>query len=208
MRKGHYMITKWNNMIEDLQIYLLDSLFQGAGKEPDRTSNEYCNAKYILAVLYENISKLLVTGGIAFVLGIEGYFFFFAVIYGCLKYFSFGAHLESSLLCLISGAATYYGCIYLALYLSNISLPATFYFVSYLIALATYYRYAPAVSKKQILQKGRKAILKKQVLVFILFLFIIQHFLSEIYRILIVLALIAEGGNILPFAFYIFGERG
>lgn len=208
MRKGFYMIKKWNKLIDDIQISILDFLFQGAGKEVNKKSDEYCNAKYILAVFYENLSKLLITGIIAFALDIETYFFFFAIIYGSLKYFGFGAHLESSLLCLISGAATYYGCIYFALYLCTISLPCIFYFASYAIAFTIYYLYAPAVSRRQILKKGRKAILKKQVLFYILLLFIIQHFLPEIYRILIVLALFAEGINILPFAFYIFGERG
>ncbi len=201
------MKIKWINLIEDLQINLLDFLFQGAGKEIDRTSDEYCNAKYILAVLYENFSKLLVTGVIAFVLGIEKYFFFFAVIYGSLKYFSFGAHLESSFLCLLSGAVTYYGCIYLSLHLSKSMQNPIFYFISYSAALTIYYFYAPAVSKKQILKNGQKTVLKRQVLIYICLLFIIQHFLSEIYRILIVLAIIAEGINILPLTFYIFGER-
>lgn len=202
------MKNEWNNFIEGLQINLLDFLFQGAGKKIDRTSNEYCNAKYILAVLYENLSKLLVTGVIAFVLGIEKYFFFFAVIYGSLKYFSFGAHLESSFLCLLSGAVTYYGCIYLALYLSKSMLNLVFYFVSYAASFTIYYFYAPAVSKKQILKKGQKIVLKKQVLIYICLLFIVQHFLPETYRILIILAIIAEGINILPLTFYIFGERG
>ncbi|MGL5437198.1 MAG: hypothetical protein ACRDBO_17780 [Lachnospiraceae bacterium] len=45
MRKGYYMINKWNDMIEGFQVNILDLLFQGSGKEINRESNEYCNAK-------------------------------------------------------------------------------------------------------------------------------------------------------------------
>lgn len=197
-----------NEWMQNLQSKFLDSVFAGAELTVDRGSDQYLVSKYILDVLYENVSKFLITGGIALFLGIGNYFLFFALIYGSLKYYSYGAHLESSLLCLISGAVTYYGCIYAALYLNQLTIPDTIYCVMILICLFVYRRYAPAVSEKQFLLKERKPILNKRVQIYIGTLLGIQFLLPGIFRNLIVLALIAEAINIIPLAFVIFEGKG
>jgi len=183
----------------------LDFLFKRAYPDSpfDRESDEYLNAFYIFEVVYENISKFAATGGIALLLGIGKYFLFFALIYGMLKYFSYGVHFDSSLRCLLVGALTYYGSIYLALYLGRFVIPEVIYFGVYVGCFVIYRLYAPAVSKMQYLRTDRKAKLKQHVQYFIVALFLVQFVFSDVYRNLMLLALVAEATNILPIAFYL-----
>lgn len=198
---------RWSNFIENLQRKIIYSLYQGAEKHLDDESNEYQELKYLLEVLYENISKFLLTGVIAWLLGILPYFVFFSLIYGSLKYYAYGPHLESSLLCLISGAVVYYGSIYLAISLSTIKLPSYAIPIIFFICFFIYRIYAPAVSKSQFLMETRKKILNRNVQRYIAVLFCVQFLFPQIYRLLTVFALVSQAIFIMPLTFYTFERR-
>jgi accessory gene regulator B len=202
-------MKSWEDIVESMQIKLLEWLIKGANTEVDSSSPEYQKAKYIIAVAYDNISKFMVTGIIAATLGIMKYFIFFTIIYGSIKCLAYGAHFESSLLCLITGFVIYFGSIYISLYISdeNININSIVFFSIYVLCYVVYALYAPAVSKAQFLKQSQKDKLKKACLIYIPVLYVLQLFLPLPYRLLIVMAVIVEAVNTLPITFKIL-ERG
>jgi len=183
---------------------ILTNLVKGTGENYSAETPQYQMARYSMQVIWENISKFMVTGFIAYLLGILNYFIFFAIVYGILKMFAYGAHLDSSILCTLLGAIIYYGSIYLA----HVNIPQSIYLILFITGFFIYLKYAPASSKWQSIKKSRHMILKRYVLIAIVALYILQFFLDNIYRNLILFAILAEAINLLPLIFKIFEGRG
>jgi len=203
------MLKKWENWIDLKQIKLLDWIISGAGKEIDSSTPEYQKAKYIIAVMYENVSKFIVTGLIAILLGVGQYFIFFTIVYGSLKVLAYGAHLQNSFTCLITGTIIYFGSIYLSIFISNYDIAKSpyLYIIVFAICYFLFILYAPAVSKEQYLKQERNKKLKKILICYLPVIYILAVFLSPIYRLLLTFSVIAETMNILPLTFLIFEGR-
>ena len=202
-----FLIVRWENISNRIQNGILHALYTGAQKDIDPANEEYQIAKYMISVLYENLSKFIITGIIAVMLGIFKYYLFFAVCYGWLRVLAYGVHLKNSLQCLIAGTITYYGSIYASLYLAHFSWfdLHLIYVAAFVICFFIYGRYAPAVPTGQFLKKGRDKKLKQKVLILLTALFFLQFFLPKIYRLLLVFAVVAEAINIHPLNFYLWG---
>lgn len=165
-----------------------------------REDEDYQRLLYMVRLFYINITKFAVTFGLAWLLGIHRYFFFFSIIYGVMRSHGFGIHLRSSAMCTISGAVVYYGCIYMARLLL---IPNYIYILLFIAAGAAYRRYGPAESENQPIGKLQKERLRRRLTVILLVLCLAGLANQDVYRNLIILAVIAELLNILPVTYKI-----
>ena len=174
------------------------------GCEPN--SPTYDKLKYGTHVFYINAVKSLLLIIVALVLGILPYVAVFALVYGALRIYSFGVHLNNSLLCTVIGFVYYLGSVYLSLY-AEVPLWARVA----LLAVSTmgFVVYAPAQTKKRPIPARQRKILKKKSLVILAVVAVavfILHHLSPVFSSLILMAAVCQTVNLLPSTYRIFKE--
>jgi len=156
-------------------------------------------------IFYLNVAKTLVLIIVALALGIMPYVAVFALAYGALRVYSFGVHLDNSLLCTLIGLAYYLGSVYLSL---HADIPLAVKVVFLLACTACFILYAPAQTKKRPIPEHQRKILKRKSLgilaVVISFVFILRSF--PVFSNLVFLAVVCQSVNLLPITYKIFKE--
>ena len=142
---------------------------------------------------------------LAFLLGVPQYVAVFAIAYGALRIFSFGVHLESSLLCTLIGLIYYLGSTYLSL---SFIIPLAIKIVLLILCLGAFVVYAPAQTKKRPISPKQKSLLKTKSLcvlsVVSLLVFILR--LYPVYSNLLCMAVFCQTINLLPITYKLFKE--
>ena len=159
--------------------------------------------KYGLEGLYLTITKLVVIGLIALLLGILKEVVIFILIYNIIRMPSFGLHATKSWICLLSSSLIFVGVplickyVYIPLYLKSIL---------GIILLLSFYKNAPADTKKRPIINPKRRLFYKyaSVLVVILFIylsiFINNNFISNCF----ILSITVQSFMISPLIYKLF----
>lgn len=114
--------------------------------------------KYGLASIYLMISKTIVIGTIAFILGILKELIIFTVIYNLLRMTSFGLHATKSWICLLSSSIIFIGCPYLC---QMITIPILPKIIIGIVGILLILKNSPAdTHKKPIINPKRRLVYK------------------------------------------------
>ena len=114
--------------------------------------------KYGLASIYLMISKTIVIGTIAFILGILKELIIFTVIYNLLRMTSFGLHATKSWICLLSSSIIFIGCPYLC---QMITIPILPKIIIGIVGILFIFKNSPAdTHKKPIINPKRRLVYK------------------------------------------------
>jgi accessory gene regulator B len=161
---------------------------------------------YGFKILYINSLKTIILLFVAYFFNIIFETVAFILVYGLIRSFAFGVHLNNSVGCTIYGIVAFLGSIFLSMYLNiNIYL----YYFLFFINLIIYITYAPAETKKRHISEKLSKQLKIKTIICILFLALASFFISNIvYKNIILFAVILEAFQILPLTYKIFKEEG
>ena len=186
-----------NNLAQISTNFIAEKLFiSGTDKE---------KLLYGFKILYINSLKTIILLLFAFVFNIIFETTAFIVVYGLIRSFAFGVHLNNSVGCTIYGIAAFLGAIFLSIHL-NIN--TYLYYVLFLISLMIYIKYAPAETKKRHISDKLSKRLKIKTIVCIIFLALVSFYVPNIvYKNLILFAVILEAFQILPLTYKIFREE-
>ena len=174
--------------------------------ECEHGSLTYDKLQYGTHVFYINAVKTLLLIIVSLILGIFPYVVAFALAYGSLRVFSFGIHLENSLLCTLIGFVYYLGSIYLSLY---VAIPLWAKVISLIVSVVGFVTYSPAQTKKRpIPEHQRKALKKKSsiILTIVALLSIMMHYSFPVFSSLLTMAAVCQMVNLLPVTYKIFRE--
>lgn len=121
---------------------------------PNYDSIKLEEIKYGLASIYLMISKTIVIGTIAFILGILKELIIFTVIYNLLRMTSFGLHATKSWICLLSSSIIFIGCPYLC---QMITIPILPKIIIGIVGVLFIFKNSPAdTHKKPIINPKRR----------------------------------------------------
>lgn len=160
--------------------------------------------KYGLESIYILITKLLIIGIIAYILGLFKELIIFLIIYNVIRIFSFGLHATKSWICLVTSTLIF---ILVPLLCKYLYIPIWCKSLIGIILLILYFKNAPADTKKRpIVSKNRRLFFKySSVLICIIFIylsiFIDNIFISNCF----ILSLVIQSFMISPFVYKIFG---
>jgi accessory gene regulator B len=187
-----------NNLAQMSTNFLADKLsISGTDKE---------KLLYGFKILYINSLKTIILLLVAFFLNIIFETVTFILIYGLIRSFAFGVHLNNSVGCTIYGIVAFLGSIYLSM---NLNINIYLYFFLFLANLIIYIKYAPAETKKRHINEKLNKQLKIKTISCILFLALVSFFISNIvYKNLILFAVVLEAFQLLPITYKIFKEEG
>jgi accessory gene regulator B len=174
------------------------------GCEPG--SITYDKLWYGTYVFYINVAKTLMLIVIALILGIFPYVAVFALAYALLRIYSFGVHLDSSILCTLVGLVYYLGSTYLSLL---VGIPLIVRGLLMFISIGIFLTYAPAQTKKRPIPERRRKTLKIKSLLILMVITVIVFILRNytVYSSLLCMAAICQSVNLLPITYKIFKER-
>ena len=174
------------------------------GCEPN--SPIYDKLKYGTYVFYINTVKTLLLVVVALLLGILPYIAVFALFYGSLRLYSFGVHLNNSLLCTAIGFVYYLGSVYLSLY---VSMPLGIKIVLIILTVAIYAAYAPAQTKKRPIPAHQRKVMKRKslgILIAVALVAFVLHNQFPIFSNLAIMAAVCQSSNLLPVTYRVFKE--
>ncbi len=110
--------------------------------------------KYGLASIYLTISKTIVIGAIAFILGILKELIIFTIIYNILRMPSFGLHATKSWICLVSSTLIFIGIPYIC---TLITIPILLKIIAGIVGILLIFKNSPAdTAKKPIINPKRR----------------------------------------------------
>lgn len=125
---------------------------------PQYSEEKLAEIKYGLASIYITISKTIVIGTIAFILGILKELIIFTVIYNLLRMTSFGMHATKSWICLVSSTLIFIGSAYLC---TMVTIPMLPKFILGIIGILLIFKNSPAdTAKKPIINPKRRLVYK------------------------------------------------
>lgn len=113
---------------------------------PEYSNIKLEEIKYGLASLYLTISKTIVIGTMAYILGILTELIIFTIIYNLLRMTSFGLHATKSWICLLSSSIIFMGCPYLC-YI--VTIPILLKFIIGIVGVILIFKNSPADTKKK-----------------------------------------------------------
>jgi len=172
----------------------------------EQGSPTYDKLKYGIYVFYINAVKTLLLVIVALILGILPYVAVFALAYGALRIFSFGVHLNNSLLCTAIGFVYYLGSVYLSLY-AEVPLWARIALI--IVSTVGFVAYAPAQTKKRPIPEYQQKLLKRKSLIVLAIVAVAVftlHYPVPVFSSLILMAAVCQTLNLLPSTYKIFGE--
>ena len=168
-------------------------------------SPTYDKLWYGTYVFYLNAVKMLILVAIALILGVLPYVAVFALAYGALRSYSFGVHLDNSLLCMLVGLVYYLGSIYLSLYME---IPTIVKVATILICAVGFVLYAPAQTRKRPIPEHQQKVLKKKSLGMFAVVTVSVFALHPlpVFSNLVFMAVVCQTINLLPITYKIFKE--
>ena len=172
----------------------------------DPGSATYDKLRYGTHVFYINALKTLLLVVVALILGILPYVAAFALAYGALRVFSFGVHLNNSLLCTAIGMVFYLGSVYLSLY---VGIPLVIMAVLLLLSIVCFTLYAPAQTKKRPIPECQRKKLKRKSLIALTVVVCSVFALYQpfpVFSSLVCMAAVCQSVNLLPVTYKIFKE--
>lgn len=127
-------------------------------KYPQYNEEKLAEIKYGLASIYITISKTIVIGAIAFILGILKELIVFTVIYNLLRMTSFGMHATKSWICLVSSTLIFIGSAYLC---TMVTIPILPKIILGIVGILLIFKNSPAdTAKKPIINPKRRMVYK------------------------------------------------
>lgn len=186
-----------NNLAQISTAFLADKLsISGADRE---------KLLFGFKILYINSLKTIILLFVAFFFNIIFETVAFILVYGLIRSFAFGVHLNNSVGCTIYGITAFLGAIFLSI---NLNIDIFLYYFLFSINLIIYLLYAPAETKKRHISDKLNKQLKIKTIVCILFLALVSFFVSNIvYKNLILFAIILEAFQIMPLTYIIFRQE-
>ena len=127
-------------------------------KYPQYNKEKLAEIKYGLASIYLTISKTIVIGAIAFILGILKELIIFTIIYNLLRMTSFGMHATKSWICLVSSSLIFIGSAYLC---TMVTIPILPKIILGIVGVLLIFKNSPAdTAKKPIVNPKRRMVYK------------------------------------------------
>lgn len=125
---------------------------------PQYSEEKLAEIKYGLASRYITISKTIVIGAIAFILGVLKELIIFTVIYNLLRMTSFGMHATKSWICLVSSTSIFVGSTYLC---TMVTIPILPKIIVGIVGILLIFKNSPAdTEKKPIINPKRRLVYK------------------------------------------------
>ncbi len=167
------------------------------------SDDKLAEIKYGLEGVYLTISKLIIIGLLAFILGIFKEVIIFLVLYNIIRTTSFGLHATKSWICLLSSSIIFIGFPFICKYLfiSNY-----FKMIIGLVLILLIYKNAPADTHKRPIVNPKRRLFFKYTSTFIAIifvycsLFVSNNFLSNCF----LLSLVVQSFMISPTVYKIF----
>ncbi|MEG2283040.1 MAG: accessory gene regulator B family protein [Bacilli bacterium] len=169
------------------------------------TEDELDRLRYGLEGVYLTVTKLIVIGGLAFLLHIALEVLILLVLFNIIRYTGFGVHAENSTSCLITSILFFIVIPYILLHISILPIIKG---VICLCCLVLYLLYAPADTKKRPFKNEKKRIIRKVAtlitgIIFTIALFIVPNTMIQT---MLLSALIIEAIVISPLTYKLLGQ--
>lgn len=143
---------------KNMRSFIIENCMKIISQNKNYTKTKLAEIKYGLETLYLLISKLIIIGIIAAILGILKELIIFILIYNIIRMPSFGLHATKSWICLLSSTIIFIG---LPLIMKNIELNTITKIIIGSILTITIFIFSPADTKKRpIVNKKRRKIYK------------------------------------------------
>lgn len=157
---------------------------------PHYDSTKIEEIRYGLASLYLTISKTIVIGTIAYILGILTELIIFTIIYNLLRMTSFGLHATKSWICLLSSSIIFMGCPYIC---HIITIPMLLKIIIGIVGVLLIFKNSPADTKKKPIVNPKRRLAYKIISTITATIFVIlsitisNNFLSNCFIITLIL---------------------
>ena len=192
-------------MSEKIITLITDNLARKSKKNYSPGTDDYTILLYGVTVLYYFTIKTILLLVLSVALNILPYTLAFMTVYGGLRHFARGLHLQSNAGCTIMGFVTYIAGIYISINL-NIGLLAAG--IIYTACICVNAIYAPSPTENSPIRKENRLPLKIKTLAVMGGLFLTMLVIGDnAYRNIILTATIIETLQILPIAYKIFKEK-
>lgn len=113
---------------------------------PNYSDIELKTIRYGLEGIYITITKTIIIFTLAILLGIFKELLIIVLLYNFLRMFSFGAHANDSLSCLIGSTVIFIGITHLCTF---VTIPKTIKIIVILLCFILFFKYSPADTKKR-----------------------------------------------------------
>lgn len=166
---------------------------------------EYDKLWYGINVFYLNVPKTVGLLLLAIWFKMINLVLVFALGYGVLRLFSFGIHLKSNLMCTLVGLLYYFGSSLIA---KNIVFSSTFIWLSLIACFIAFLIFSPAATKSRPIYPAQRKKYKYRSLIALIVVAVSILFIqTPPLRNVLVMAMICQTLNILPFTYRIWGEE-
>lgn len=171
---------------------------------PEYDEEKISVIKYGLESIYLLVTKLIIIGILAYILGLFKELVIFLLIYNVMRTISFGLHATKSWICLVVSILMF---ILVPWICKCVYIPIWYKVIMGIILLFLYFKNAPADTKKRPIVNPKRRLFFKyiSVLTCILFIFlsifIKDNFISNCF----ILSLVVQACMISPFVYKIFG---
>lgn len=189
--------------VGSMRTKIINGLMNLIKNNGNYSDDKLAEIKYGLEGVYLTISKLIIIGLLAFILGIFKEVIIFLVLYNIIRTTSFGLHATKSWICLLSSSIIFIGFPFICKYLfiSNY-----FKMIIGLVLILLIYKNAPADTHKRPIVNPKRRLFFKYTSTFIAIifvycsLFVSNNFLSNCF----LLSLVVQSFMISPTVYKIF----